>query len=110
MVVVSLGDHDSVGRVPALTVINDRAAFTDKEMSIWLNGLIHSQAHTVCLYSYVDTLYICKCQIIANKFTKKILLYINVSLYATHSHSLFAAHFKQATTDPKSRTGIVRDH
>ena len=41
-VVVQLGDHDSPGRVPTLTAINDSGPPMDEEVSEWLNGLIHS--------------------------------------------------------------------
>lgn len=39
-VVVSLGDQDSPGRVPASTVINDGGATMDEEAGEWLNSLI----------------------------------------------------------------------
>ena len=41
-VVLSLRDHDSPGRVPTLTAINDSGAFMDENVSEWLNDLIHS--------------------------------------------------------------------
>lgn len=41
VVVVSLGDHDSPGRVPILTVINDSGSTMDEHVSEWLTDLIH---------------------------------------------------------------------
>lgn len=41
-VVVWLEDHDSPGRVPTLTAINDSGASMDEQVSEWLNDLIHS--------------------------------------------------------------------